>query len=103
MIKKSRTGLAFELILEANKYRGYDKSKRGIYAALHMGVRMNQKKISRLIKKYNLFCPIRKANPYRRMAKALRTDAVSDNLVKREFTEHGAGKILLTNITYYKY
>lgn len=94
----------FTLILEAYKYRGYDKGRRGIYMRLlHMGVRMNQKKISRLMKKYNLFCPIRKANPYRRMAKSLKTDAISDNLVKREFTEHGAGKILLTDITYLFY
>jgi putative transposase len=94
----------FALILDAYKYRGYDKGRRGIYMRLlHMGVRMNQKKISRLMKKYNLFCPIRKANPYRRIAKALKTDAISDNLVKREFTEHGAGKILLTDITYLFY
>lgn len=94
----------FALLLEAYKHRGYDKGRRGIYMRLlHTGLRMNQKKISRLMKKYNLFCPIRKANPYRRMAKALKTDAVSDNLVKREFTEHGAGKILLTDITYLFY
>jgi putative transposase len=102
--KEEQDKADFELILEAYKYRGYDKGRRGIYMRLlHMGVRMNQKKISRLMKKYNLFCPIRKANPYRRMAKALKTDAVSDNLVKREFTEHGAGKILLTDITYLFY
>ncbi|MEG2290857.1 MAG: IS3 family transposase [Clostridium sp.] len=94
----------FELILKAYQFRGYDKGRRGIYMRfLHMGICMNQKKISRLMNKYNLFCPIRKANPYRRMAKVLKTDAVSDNLVNREFTEHGAGKILLTDITYLFY
>lgn len=94
----------FELILEAYKYRGYDKGRRGIYMRLrHMGIRMNQKKISRLMKKYNLFCPIRKANPFRRMAKALKTSTIAENLVKRQFTEHGAGKILLTDITYLFY
>lgn len=94
----------FELILEAYKYRGYDKGRRGIYMRLlHMGIRMNQKKISRLMKKYNLFCPIRKANPFRRMAKALKTSTIAENLVNREFTEHGAGKILLTDITYLFY
>jgi len=64
---------------------------------------MNQKKISRLMHKYNLYCPIRKANPYRRMAKALKTDSVSPNLVNREFQEHGPGMILLTDITYLFY
>ena len=44
---------------------------------------MNVKKIRRLMKKYNLFCPIRKANPYRRMAKALQTNNVADNILNR--------------------
>ena len=49
---------------------------------LHMDnpIIMNVKKIRRLMKKYNLFCPIRKANPYRRLAKALKTNNVADNL-----------------------
>lgn len=91
----------FALILEAYKFRGYNKGARGIHMRLlHIGVRMNVKKIRRLMKKYQLFCPIRKANPYRRMAKAIRTNAVADNKVKREFKLHGARKILLTDITY---
>ena len=94
----------FELILKAYQYRGYAKGRRSIYMRLlHTGTRMNQKKISRLMRKYNLFCPIRKANPYRRMAKALKTDSISPNLVNREFQEHGAGMILLTDITYLFY
>lgn len=55
------------------------------------------------MKKSNLFCPIRKPNTYRRMAKALKTDAVADNIVNREFRKHGAGKIILTDITYLFY
>ncbi len=53
-----------------------------------------------LMRKYGLFCPIRKANPYRRMMKEMKTNAVADNHVKRQFREHGARKILLTDITY---
>jgi len=64
---------------------------------------MNVKKIRRLMDKYGLMCPIRKANPYRRMAKALRTSNVADNLLKREFTEHGPRRVLLTDITYIPY
>jgi transposase InsO family protein len=103
-IKDQKDEADFELILEAYKFRGFDKGRRGIYMRLlHMKIVMNPKKISRLMKKYNLLCPIRKANPYRRMAKALQTNAVTDNLVKREFREHGAGMILLTDITYLFY
>lgn len=94
----------FDLVLQAYRFRGYDKGRRGIYMRLlNMGVRMNHKKISRLMKKFNLQCPIRKANPYRRMAKALKTSNVADNLVNRKFREHGPRKILLTDITYMLY
>jgi len=93
----------FTIILEAFQFRGYSKGARGIYMRLlHMTppAHMNIKKIRRLMKKYGLFCPIRKANPYRRMAKALRTDNVAPNLLNREFEAHGARAVLLTDITY---
>ncbi len=91
----------FELILEAYKFRGYNKGIRSIHMRLlHMGIVMNPKKIQRLMRKFNLFCPIRKANPYRRMAMALRTNNVADNLLNREFEAHGARAVLLTDITY---
>lgn len=96
----------FDLILEAYTYRGYDKGIRGIHMRLlHMEppVLMNVKKIQRLMRKYGLKCPVRKANPYRRMAQAMRTDAVADNLLNRQFKERGPRKVLLTDITYIPY
>ena len=66
---------------------------------LHMGIIMNVKKIRRLMRKFGLKCPIRKANPYRRMAKALATSNVAGNIVNREF-KRAARKVLLTDITY---
>jgi transposase InsO family protein len=60
---------------------------------------MNVKKIRRLMHKYGLVCPIRRANPYRRMAKALATNNVAANVVNRDF-KRGARKILLTDITF---
>ena len=93
----------FELILEAYSFRGYDKGAQGIYMRLlHMDppIVMNVKKIRRLMKKYGLICNVRKANPYRRIAKAIKTNNVAENLVKREFEKYGARKILLTDITY---
>ena len=93
----------FDLILQAYKRRGYAKGVRGIHMTLlHSGTRMNPKKIRRLMHKYGLFCPIRKANPYRRMATAMKTNNTAANLVNREFKEHGPRKILLTDITYIK-
>ena len=94
----------FRLILEAYSFRGYDKGVMGIHMRLlHMGIRMNHKKIRRLMHKYGLVCPIRKTNPYRQMSKAMRTNAVADNLLKREFKTHGPRKVFLTDITYIPY
>ena len=91
----------FALILEAYRHRGYDKGVRGIYMRLkHMGISMNQKKIRRLMRKYNLACPVRRQNPYRQMLRAMKTSAVAENLVNREFEKHGPRTILLTDITY---
>ncbi len=94
----------FDLILEAYRYKGYDKGSRGIHMRLlHTGVAMNRKKIRRLMRKYSLFCPIRKANPYRRMAKALKSDNYAANLLERRFEDYGPGYVLLTDITYFFY
>ena len=96
----------FELILWAYRKRGYTKGARGIYMCLlhrHPAVIMNLKKIRRLMDKYGLMCPIRKANPYRRMAKALQTNYVAQYLLDRKFREFGPRMVLLTDITYIPY
>ena len=94
----------FMLILEAYQFRGYDKGSRGIrMRLLHKGINFNRKKIKRLMKKYGLFCPIRKANPYRRMARAIQSSNYADNLLERQFEAFGPGYVLLTDITYFFY
>ncbi len=96
----------FGLILKAYGQRGYSKGARGIYMTmLHWdpAMVMNLKKIRRLMDKYGLACPIRKANPYRRMARAIRTNQVAENILGRKFTEYGPRKALLTDITYIPY
>lgn len=93
----------FELILKAYQHRGYDKGARGIHMQmLHWKpmVVMNIKKIRRLMKKYGLYSNIRKANPYRRMMKAMRTNCLADNILQRRFKDFGPRKVLLTDITY---
>lgn len=93
----------FKVILQAYQYRGYDKGARSIHMRLlHMGIRMNIKKIRRLMKKYGLFCKIRKANPYRRMAKAIKTNNIVPNVVNRNFIQEPR-MIILTDITYLFY
>lgn len=96
----------FDVILDAYKNREYSKGAKGIYMSLlHMNppVIMNLKKIRRLMDKFNLSCPVRKVNPYRQMAKALKTSNVADNLLQREFESYGPRCVLLTDITYLPY
>ena len=103
LVKEELDRIDFEIILKAYTHRGYDKGAQGIYMRLiHMEppVVMNVKKIRRLMKKYGLICNIRKANPYRRMAKAIRTNNIAVNLVQRQFEAYGPRKVLLTDITY---
>ncbi len=102
--REARDREDFELILTAYRYRGYAKGARGIYMRLlHMDILMNLKKIRRLMRKYKLICPIRHTNPYKQLARDMRTNTVAPNIVKREFLLHGARKILLTDITYLFY
>lgn len=102
-IKERRDEADFQLILTAYSFRGYDKGARGIHMRLlHMGIRMNIKKIRRLMKKNDLVCQIRKANPYRRMAKAIQTSSIAPHLVDRNFIQ-APRLIILTDITYLFY
>lgn len=93
------------IILMAFDYRGYKKGSRSIKMVLEQEFKViiNRKCIQRIMRKYNIKCPIRKANPYRRMMKATREHSVVPNLLNREFKQGVAGKVLLTDITYMPY
>jgi len=94
----------FELILKAFQYRNRFKGAKSIKMVLlrNFGINMNLKKIHRLMNKYVLRCPIRKANPYKKIGKAIKSHAVG-NKVNREFSVGKSGKVLLTDITYIYY
>lgn len=55
------------------------------------------------MRKYNIICPIRKANPYKRIAKATKEHTVVPNILNREFKQNITGKVMLTDITYMPY
>ena len=102
--KELRDRADFELILEAYKFRGYDKGNRGIKMRLErMGHPMGRDKIRRLMHKFGLVCPIRKPNPYKQAIKKLEESTVAPNILQREFREHGPRYVLLTDITYLFY
>ena len=94
-----------QIILKAFNHRGYKKGSRSIKMTLEneFGIKMNRKKIQRIMRKYNIVCPIRKANPYKRMAKATQEHRVVENKLNREFKQNIPGEVLLTDITYMPY
>jgi transposase InsO family protein len=94
-----------EIILKAFNFKGRKKGARQIKMTLagQFSVVYNLKRIRRIMKKYSIICPIRKANPYRRMMKATQEHRVVPNLLNREFKQDIPGKVLLTDITYLFY
>jgi transposase InsO family protein len=96
---------AKDKILEAYNFKGRKKGARQIKMTLEgqYNITYNLKRIRRIMKKYEIICPIRKANPYRRMMKATREHTVLPNLLNRNFKQNIVGKVLLTDITYLFY
>jgi hypothetical protein len=105
LLKEEKDKEDFDLIMQAYKFKNRHKGARAIKMTLERqyGIIMNLKKIRRLMRKFNLKCPIRKANPYRRLAKALKTNNYHDNKINREFYNGNPGEKLLTDITYIFY
>ncbi|MBD8498512.1 IS3 family transposase [Paenibacillus arenosi] len=64
---------------------------------------MNHKKIRRIMHKFKLITSIRRANPYRKMAKATQEHKTCPNLLNRVFDQGEPEKVLLTDITYISY
>ncbi|XBD01356.1 IS3 family transposase (plasmid) [Pseudalkalibacillus hwajinpoensis] len=91
-----------EIILNAYRYKRRKKGARQIKMTLagKFKIIYNLKRIRRIMKKYNIVCPIRKANPYRRLMKATQEHSVAPNLLERQFNQGEPGKVLLTDITY---
>jgi transposase InsO family protein len=94
-----------DIILTAFNHRGYKKGSRSIKMTLknEFNIIMSRKKIQRIMRKYDIHCPIRKPNPYKRIAKATKEHRVVPNRLNREFKQDTPGKVLLTDITYMPY
>ncbi|AGK55122.1 transposase [Bacillus sp. 1NLA3E] len=91
-----------EIILKAFHFKNRKKGARQIKMTLagQFNVVYNLKRIRRIMKKFSIICPIRKANPYKRMMKATQEHRVAPNLLNRKFKQGVPGKVLLTDITY---
>ncbi|KGL41805.1 transposase [Listeria newyorkensis] len=94
-----------DIILKAFHRRGFKKGARSIKMVLEneFGIIYSRKKIRRIMRKYDIVCPHRKPNPYKRIAKATQEHRVISNKLKRQFKQAIPGKVLLTDITYLPY
>jgi len=93
------------LILKAFNRRGYKKGSRSIKMTLdnEFNIVYSLSRIRRIMNKYEIICPHRKANPYRKIAKATKEHTVVKNILNCEFKQATPGKVLLTDITYLPY
>jgi putative transposase len=94
-----------DIILKAFNRRGYKKGSRSIKMILEneYGIEYSRKRIQRIMNKYNIVCPHRRSNPYKKIAKATKEHQVVPNKLNREFKQGIPGKVLLTDITYLPY
>jgi putative transposase len=88
--------IAKELSLKAFHFKYRIKEARQIKMTLadQFKVVYNLKRIQRIMKKYSIICPIKKANPYRRMMKATKEHRVVPNLLNRQSKQDIPGKVL---------
>lgn len=67
---------------------------------MNLSVVMNHKKISRIMRKYNLITKIRRKNPYKMIMKKSLGHRMFDNTLQREFRQQIPFKVFCTDITY---
>ena len=69
------------IILKAFNRRGYKKGSRSIKMILEneFDINFSRKKIQRIMKKYEIVCPHRRSNPYKKIAKATKEHQVVPN------------------------
>ncbi|UUZ90140.1 IS3 family transposase [Paenibacillus sp. P25] len=105
LARKQADEKAGDLIKKAFHKRGFKKGSRSIKMTLEQEYHTvyNLKRIRRLMRKFNLVCPHRRANPYRRMAKATQEHRTLENMLQRDFKKGIPGLALLTDITYLPY
>lgn len=90
-----------DLVMEAFSARGFRKGSRQIreWILAHKGVRVNRKRIQRIMRKYGITCPVRRRNPYAGMH-ADGDPKYMPNLLSREFFPGVTGRVFITDITY---
>ena len=102
---EARDRADFLIVKSVYDFKGRPKGSRQIAMLMPKlyGTAMNRKKIQRLMRKYGLECPVRRANPLKRIAKAIQTNSLFSNKLNRQFAIGRPGEHLLTDISYLHY
>ncbi len=94
-----------EKIREIFEKEGIEKGARQIKMQLYdqYQITMNLKKIRRLMKKAKIVCTLRQSNPMKAAMRKFKTTHYKENILKRQFNQGQAKKVLLIDITYLHY
>ncbi|WVX80719.1 IS3 family transposase [Niallia oryzisoli] len=94
-----------KVVLKAFYFKGRKKGARQIKMTLvgQFNIIYNLKRIRRIMKKFGIICPIRRANPYKRMMKATHEHRILPDLLNRNFKQGIPSKVLIADITYLFY
>ena len=104
-IKEIKDLEAKENIMKLFKKKKITKGSRQVKMNLEgkFSIIYSRKKIQRIMRKYGIYCTIRRQNPYKRIAKATAEHSVVHNILQRGFKTEEVRKVLLTDITYLFY
>ena len=104
-IKEIKDLEAKENIMKLFKKKKITKGSRQVKMNLEgkFSIIYSRKKIQRIMRKYGIYCTIRRPNPYKRIAKATVEHSVVANILQRGFKTAEVRKVLLTDITYLFY
>ncbi len=104
-IKETKDLEAKENIMKVFKKKRITKGSRQVKMNLKgkFSIVYSRKKIQRIMRKYGIYCTIRRPNPYKRIAKATAEHNVAPNILERGFKTKEVRKVLLTDITYLFY
>ena len=103
--RESRDYADFLLVKEVFGYKGRPKGPRTISMMMPrlFGVAMNRKKAKRPMGERGLERPARRADPLKRIARAIQSNATFSSKLDRQFAVGRPGEHLLTGISYIHY
>lgn len=104
-VKAKSDDIDVQAVRQTIEYKGYPKGVRMVYMMMKMvtGKQFGLNKVRRLMRKYDLLCPVRRHNVNRQAARRMLEKNVKPNLLKRQFRIHRPDEVLLTDVTYLTY